>query len=334
MPNTPDIITSELAELRAFTVGLLAELKNHDMLIEKLRHQVVGQNTHRYGSKAEGIDQLQLHLEDEEVAEAAAALAEPSKQVDEDAKTKPRRRPLPEHLPRVEQMLSAGDACTGCGGALRELGRDTTEELEYVPGRFVVNQIIRPRMACKDCECISQAPMASCPIERASPVQGSWRMYWSASMRITYLCIAKRRPSPARVWILIAPHWPDGLASRPHCWSRWPRPSGVTSYRVRPSSRTIRPLRCWHLATARQRRRVPGPMTDMNVRGEAMCHQRHGISLRQTAKAYAPVNTSRIIKRLWFHGWLCRVRRAVTFGQNQRSGLGMPPLKLSTAKQK
>ena len=172
MSSTPDILPSEPAELRAFTVGLLAELKNRDMLIQKLRHQVAGQNIHRFGSKAEGIDQLQLRLEGEEVADAAAAPVAPPKQANEDAKTKPKRKPLPEHLPRVEQMLSAGDACTGCGGALRELGCDTTEELEYVPGRFVVNQIIRPRMACIYCECISQAPMPSRPIEKGIPGPG------------------------------------------------------------------------------------------------------------------------------------------------------------------
>ena len=172
MPNTPDIIPSEPAELRAFTVGLLAELKNRDMLIEKLRHQVAGQNTHRFGSKAECIDQMQLRLEDDEVAQAATTPVEPQKQTDEDVKAKPKRKPLPEHLPRIEQLLSAGETCTGCGGALRELGRNTTEELEYVPGRFVVNQISRPRMACKDCEAISQAPIPSRPIEKGIPGPG------------------------------------------------------------------------------------------------------------------------------------------------------------------
>jgi hypothetical protein len=58
MSNTPDIIPSKPAALREFTVGLLAELKNRDLLIEKLRHQVAGQNTQRFWSKAEGIDQL------------------------------------------------------------------------------------------------------------------------------------------------------------------------------------------------------------------------------------------------------------------------------------
>ena len=52
------------------------------------------------------------------------------------------------------------------------LGEDVTEELEYIPGRFIVNQIIRPRAACTCCEAIQQAPMPSRPIERGRPGPG------------------------------------------------------------------------------------------------------------------------------------------------------------------
>ena len=38
------------------------------------------------------------------------------------------------------------------------------EELEYVPGHYVVNQIIRPHLACTCCEAVVQAPMPSRPI--------------------------------------------------------------------------------------------------------------------------------------------------------------------------
>ena len=55
---------------------------------------------------------------------------------------------------------------------MRELGRDVTEELEYIPGRFIVNRIIRPRMACACCEEIVQAPLPSRPIERGRPGPG------------------------------------------------------------------------------------------------------------------------------------------------------------------
>ncbi len=63
-------------------------------------------------------------------------------------------------------------ACTGCRGTLRDLSRDTTEELGYVPGRFIVNPIIRPRMARKDCECISQTSLPSRSIEKGIPGPG------------------------------------------------------------------------------------------------------------------------------------------------------------------
>jgi len=44
--------------------------------------------------------------------------------------------------------------------------------LEYVPGRFVVNRFVRPRMACACCEAICQAPLPSRPIERGRPGPG------------------------------------------------------------------------------------------------------------------------------------------------------------------
>ena len=60
----------------------------------------------------------------------------------------------------------------GNGGKLKNLGEDVTEELEYIPGRFVVNRIVRPRMACGCCEAIHQAPLPSRPIERGRPGPG------------------------------------------------------------------------------------------------------------------------------------------------------------------
>ena len=52
------------------------------------------------------------------------------------------------------------------------MGEDITEELEYVPGRFVVHRIRRPRMACCGCEAIVQAELPSRPIERGRPGPG------------------------------------------------------------------------------------------------------------------------------------------------------------------
>ena len=78
---------------------------------------------------------------------------------------------MPASLLRHEQVLTPGVICT-CGGALRAIGEDVTEELEYIPGRFIVNRMVRPRMSCKCCEKIVQAPLPSRPIERGRPGPG------------------------------------------------------------------------------------------------------------------------------------------------------------------
>ena len=49
------------------------------------------------------------------------------------------------------------------------LGEDVSEVLEYVPSYFKVVRHVRPRMSCRACETISQAPVPSLPIERGLP---------------------------------------------------------------------------------------------------------------------------------------------------------------------
>lgn len=171
MLKTPDTSSSEIDELQAKLALLDAEIHARDVLIAKLKHQLAGMRRHRFGSSSEGLDQLNLMLEAEEIAIAAE---QPADQPEEPVtqKDKPRRKPLPDHLPRDEQILEAGEACLSCGGKLKPLGEDVTEELEYVPGRFRVNRIVRPKLSCSCCERIHQAPLPSRPIERGRPGPG------------------------------------------------------------------------------------------------------------------------------------------------------------------
>ena len=59
-----------------------------------------------------------------------------------------------------------------CGGQMRRLGEDVTEVLEYVPASFKVIRHVRPKLSCRVCETIVQAPMPSLPIERGRPGPG------------------------------------------------------------------------------------------------------------------------------------------------------------------
>jgi len=175
MLDTAQNLPDEPMELKHLVGLLSSEVKSQALLIEKLKHQLAGMRRHRFGASSEALDQLQLSLEDEEVAQAAE---EAATQADHDAvsdqkpKGQPKRKPLPDHLLRHEDILSPGEDCGQCGVKLKTLGQDVTEELEYVPGRFVVNRIVRPRKACSCCEAIHQAALPSRPIERGRPGPG------------------------------------------------------------------------------------------------------------------------------------------------------------------
>ncbi|WP_057463324.1 IS66 family transposase [Pseudovibrio sp. POLY-S9] len=168
-----NICLEDPVKLRAVNKLLAAEVKALSLKVEQLQHQLHGANRNRFGSKSETLDQLNLNLaEDKAIAEAAEDQCNPASSVDKSEKRQHSRKPLPAHLERNDTVLVPSDNCRQCGGALKQLGEDITEELEYVPGRFVVNRIIRPRLSCSCCEKVVQAPLPSRPIERGRPGSG------------------------------------------------------------------------------------------------------------------------------------------------------------------
>ncbi len=73
MLNDLDIGSDDPSELRRANALLAAEVKSQALLIEKLQHQLAGHNRHRFGSKSESLDQLNLTFE-EDVQIAASAI--------------------------------------------------------------------------------------------------------------------------------------------------------------------------------------------------------------------------------------------------------------------
>ena len=172
LPEDPD-------ELRAVSEQMAQHIQSQAYQIEKLKAELAGHRKARFGAKSERMDQLALDLqEDDEIALAAENQhAKPSPGDDEattkaPAKRQHSRKPLPDHLDREDEILSPGEACHDCGGTLRQVGEDVTEELDYIPGHFVVRRFIRPRMACTCCEAFAQARLPSRPIEGGRPGPG------------------------------------------------------------------------------------------------------------------------------------------------------------------
>jgi transposase len=159
------------AALSAERTAHVRAIQNRDTIIADLRLQLHGHKKHRFGSKSESSAQLALELilEEMEIEQAAETDDEDASS---DAEAKPprtprKRKPFPKNLTRVVKTITPSDACTDCGGSFKVLGTDVMEELEYVPGHYIVKQIGRPRLACTCCETVVQAEMPSRPIPKS-----------------------------------------------------------------------------------------------------------------------------------------------------------------------
>jgi transposase len=145
-----------------------ALLLSRDLEIEQLKLQLARLRRMQFGRSSEQLDaqiaQLELTLEDLEASEAALPLS--SSATPRIERVKPVRRPLPEHLPREEQVHQPTCDCPQCGGELKVLGEDVSEVLEYVPSRFKVIRHVRPKLACASCQTIVQVPAPTRPIAR------------------------------------------------------------------------------------------------------------------------------------------------------------------------
>ena len=164
------VITAQAAELAAARKGLKAKA----LEIEKLKIQLARLRRMKFGRSSEKIEreieQLELLLEDLETSSPDADLSgdedEESAEVEGEGRSRKPRRKLPDHLARCEERHDPNTACPECGGAMRQVGEDVSEVLDYVPGRFRVIRHVRPALSCRSCETMVQESMPSLPIER------------------------------------------------------------------------------------------------------------------------------------------------------------------------
>ena len=173
------LVALRTTERDAAKAGLLLKT----LEAEKLKTQIARLKRMSFGASSERVrrelEQLELKLEEIETAEAQAeaaagpaAAAEPAQPAQEEAPAKKQRRKLPEALPRRDIVHEPACTCPVCGGAMRKVGEDVTEILEYIPGRFEVIRHIRPACSCRKCEAMAQMPMPALPIPRAQAGAG------------------------------------------------------------------------------------------------------------------------------------------------------------------
>jgi transposase len=162
VPITPDNLPDDPAALKRIIAAMAQDAVAAEVLIAKLKFQLARYRRAEFGRSSEKVareaEQLELAIESLETDQAERlAAASPAVAVAVETQ-KPARRPLPEHLPREELMHRAAAACPSCGGALRRIGEDVTETLDYVPGRFKVIRHVREKLSCRACDTVVAAP--------------------------------------------------------------------------------------------------------------------------------------------------------------------------------
>lgn len=95
----------------------------------------------------------------------------PGKQAVADRQTA-RRLPLPPHLPRRDVHHEPHSTTCHCGCALKRIGEDIAEKLDYQPGAFTVERHVRGKWVCSRCETLVQAPVPPHVIDRGIPTTG------------------------------------------------------------------------------------------------------------------------------------------------------------------
>ena len=89
-----------------------------------------------------------------------------------DKKQKPKREALPAEFSRTLIHHEPNNTHCSCGCALKRIGEDVSEKLDYTPGVFTVERHVRGKWACDDCEALIQTPVPAQIIDKGIPTAG------------------------------------------------------------------------------------------------------------------------------------------------------------------
>ena len=184
MTSSPNLDQMTPEQLRALAAQLLSkvdtmgrESRRDKTVIEQLSHEVAILKRHKFAKRSEQISPAQGSLLDDLLntdleaieAELNALRPEPAAT---SSRQQPKRAPLPSQFPRTVIRHEPESTQCACGCQLQRIGEDVSEKLDYTPGVFTVEQHVRGKWACRQCETLIQAPVPAQVIDKGIPTAG------------------------------------------------------------------------------------------------------------------------------------------------------------------
>jgi transposase len=150
----------------------IAELERQlhwaQLKIQMLEDELRQRRIQLLGPRSETLSHLQLELLAEEEPGTTRDEVEAETQREPLTRTParerqphPGRKPLPESLPRVTDVIACASAtCGSCGEEMAVIGYDESEQLDVQPARYFVRVTKREKRACRHCSKVTTAPLA------------------------------------------------------------------------------------------------------------------------------------------------------------------------------
>lgn len=165
----------ESLDQRVETMGKQIHL--HKTVNEKLAHEIAQLKRFKFAKRSEQLSPDQTSLLDDLIDTDIAAMeaeleALQPAPVSTETRQKPKRTALPSQFPRTLIHHEPDYSHCQCGCALKRIGEDVSEKLDYTPGVFTVERHIRGKWVCDECETLIQAPVPAQVIDKGIPTAG------------------------------------------------------------------------------------------------------------------------------------------------------------------
>ncbi|MFD1581753.1 IS66 family transposase, partial [Microbulbifer halophilus] len=169
-------LPDDVNALKTLLLQQQTQLQQKQQRIRLLEEQILLMRDKRFASSSEqASNQLGFFDEAEVEADAEPPEAPATQSPTLSRKKAPGRQRLPADLPRVrrEHDLPEAEKTCDCGCQMREIGEDTSEQLDIIPAKIRVIQHARKKYACKACECgVKIAPLPAQPLPRSNASPG------------------------------------------------------------------------------------------------------------------------------------------------------------------
>lgn len=153
-----DSLPDDIVALKESVISYATECDLLHEQVRLLKAKLFGRKSEQMASVLDGLGLEQTLLfgtdKDEPAAVEEKTDEQPGTRVGAHERRKPKRLPLPAHLPRVPVLheIPEADRVCGCGAVKGEISAETSEQLDFIRPQLRVLQHIRPKYACQQCQ--------------------------------------------------------------------------------------------------------------------------------------------------------------------------------------